>query len=154
MFSLKSACSLMVLAAAVGLSFATPAAAQEYGYSYGPPGPTEEVIVTAPRSTFREDYGSGARSLDLPPQKVSLSQAVRFDDLDLATWDGAAELRHRVRAAAHRVCRDLLEAYPLHQVNGSNCYRDAVRDGLVRADEAIATVQSYRGGYGYVYDYP
>ena len=154
MYSLKSACSLTVLAAAIGLSFSTPTVAQEYGYAYGAPPPTEEVIVTAPRSTFREQRDGGRGTLDLPPSKISLSQAVSYSDLNLARWDDALELRHRVRAAAHDVCRELAEAYPLHQISGSNCYRDAVRNGLVRANSAIASAQAYGWGYSYGYEEP
>jgi UrcA family protein len=132
-----------LLAGAAGLLLAAaPASAQSYGpYNEAPyAGPAdEEVIVTAPRERrFREQW-SGTRPLDFPPERVSLSRSVRFDDLDLSTWQGAGELRRRVRHAARAVCGDLREAYPFQRLTTSTpCYRDAVEDGLVRADEAIS----------------
>jgi UrcA family protein len=143
-----------LLAGAAGMLFlAAPALAQDYGpppdegaYASGPP---EEVIVQAPRLRFRAEQ-SGPRSLDLPPEKVSLSTAVRYDDLDLASWEGARELRARVHRAAHHVCGQLADAFPVYQLNGTRCYRDAVENGLIRADEAISTArQNYVYGYGY-----
>ncbi|MBV9570602.1 MAG: UrcA family protein [Alphaproteobacteria bacterium] len=142
-----------VLGAVVGagLLLAIPAGAQEYvAYgAYG--GPPEEVIVTAPRERFREQ-GSGLRSFAFPPEKVSLSQNVRYDDLDLATWDGAGELHRRVRHAARAVCGELREAYPFQSLTSApNCYRQAVESGLVRADAAI--VRAHAGSYYYGYEY-
>jgi UrcA family protein len=139
-------------ATAAALFLAAPALAQDYGPyedgAYPPPpaeysvGPSEEVIVTAPRLRFREENGSGPRSLDLPPEKVSLSKAVSYRDLDLTTWDGADRLRARVVRAAHHVCAQLRDAYPFEQISTSNrCYRDAVDNALIRADEAIATAR-------------
>jgi UrcA family protein len=146
--------SAALFAGTAGALLAVPAAAQDYGYGavvYGPPA-DEEVIVTAPPSVFREQ-GSGLRSLTLPPEKVSLSRAVHYGDLDLASWQGANELRHRVVATAQQVCGELRDAYPFERLSTSNsCFRDAMENGLLRADEAIADAQfryGYRYGYGY-----
>lgn len=146
----SSARTAALLAGAAGmLLLAAPALAQDYGPpppdgAYANP-PPDEVIVQAPR--FRTEQ-NGPRSLDLPPEKVSMSTAVRYDDLDLVSYQGARELRYRVRAAAHRVCGELADAFPVYQLNGTRCYRDALQNGLVRADEAIATArQSYFYGY-------
>ena len=109
-------CALLAVAAGLLLG-AGPAAAQGYG-GYGPTaysGPPEEVIVIAPRERFREQGGS----LDIPPDKVSLSTRVRYDDLDLLSWDGAQALRARVREAARHVCRHLAEAYPFQRLSTS-----------------------------------
>ena len=146
--SLKSIhCAL--LAAAAGLLLgAGPAAAQDYG-GYGPSaysGPPEDVIVVAPRERFREQGGS----LDLPPAKVSLSTRVRYDDLDLLSWDGEQTLRARVREAARHVCRHLAEAYPFQRLSTSpSCYRETVENGLLRADQAI---NSARDDFLYGYE--
>jgi UrcA family protein len=139
-------CALLAAAAGVMLG-AAPALAQDYG-GYGPAaysGPPEDVIVVAPRERFREQGGT----LDLPPDKVSLSTRVRYDDLDLLTWDGAQTLRARVREAARRVCRHLAEAYPFQRLSTApSCYRETVENGLLRADEAINAVQDdYLYGY-------
>src|SRR6476659_7359564 len=78
-----------------------PASAQGYGYGGYYSGPAdEEVIVTAPPGVFREQ-GYGPRSLDFPPERVSLSRAVHYGDLDLRRWRGATELRRRVVYTAH-----------------------------------------------------
>src|SRR6476646_10806949 len=132
-------CGFFAAATCVVLG-STPAIAQDYG-SYGPTaysGPPEEVIVIAPRERFREQGGS----LNLPPERVSLSTRVRYDDLDLLSWDGAQTLRFRVREAARHVCRHLAEAYPFQRLSSSpGCYREAVENGLLRADEAINAAQ-------------
>jgi len=125
------------------------ASAQGYGYGGYYSGPAdEEVIVTAPPERFREQ-GFGPRSLDFPPERVSLSRAVHYGDLDLRTWRGASELRRRVVYTAHGICGELRDAYPFHRLSTSNrCERDAVENGLVRADAAIRDA-----GWGYVYGY-
>jgi len=138
--SLKSIQVAFLVTAAGLLIGAAPAAAQGYG-GYGPAAysaPPETVIVTAPRERFREQGGS----LDLPPDRVSLSVPVRYDDLDLLTWDGAQTLRMRVREAARGVCRRLAEAYPFHRLSTDpGCYRQTVENALLRADEAINAAQ-------------
>ena len=147
--SLRSRSSIALAAASLLLG-AGSALAQDYGPP--PPGaypePPEEVIVTAPRlPPFREE-GSGPRLVNLPPEKVSLSMSVRYDDLDLISWRGASELRWRVSEAAHQVCGELRQAYPLRQLPGTRCYRDALENGLIRANEAISTARHY-AWYGY-----
>jgi UrcA family protein len=141
----------LVFSAAGLLLSATPGAAQPYG-AYAAP-PPEEVIVTAPRPNlpnFREEGGGGLRSMDVPPERVSLTTHVRYDDLDLTAPDGAYELRRRVRTAARQVCRNLAEAYPFYQISRSRgCYRDAVDRALVHADEAIQTARADYFYYGY-----
>jgi UrcA family protein len=142
--------SIIAVAAAGLIASGSVALGQDYGPP--PPGaypePPETIIVTAPPvPRFREE-GSGPRLVNLPPEKVSLSTNVRYDDLNLATWDGARQLRWRVRDAAHQVCGELRDAYPLRQLQGTRCYRDAVENGLIRADEAISTAR-YRAWYGY-----
>lgn len=67
-----------------------------------------------------------------------LSTAVPAGDLDLTTPGGARALRVRVRHAAHAVCGELRDAYPLYQLPGTSCLREALQNGLVKADEAIA----------------
>ncbi len=137
----------LVVGAAVSLMAAAPAFAQDYGpyddEAY-PAGPTEEVIVAAPRPIFPE-----GQRLNGPLQKVSLTTAVPYNDLDLRTHSGARELRFRVRTAARDVCAQLTEAYPVYQLNGTSCYRGAVENGLVRANAAISDARlSYYYGYG------
>lgn len=122
--------------------------AQPYG-SYGPygpayqSGPPEQVEVIAPR--FRE---APEQKLNGPLERVSLSTAVPYSDLDLATREGARELRRRVRDAAWNTCSQLADAYPVYQLNGTHCYREALDNALVRADAAITSARvDYRQAY-------
>ena len=157
----RISCKLSLLAAAsvFGLVLAAgPAAAQDYYGSadddYAPPAgravpppapaydqsvPAEEVIVTAPRPRFEERRGElGGRVED-----VSLSQDVRYDDLDLTTPEGAHELRDRIRYTAREECRRLDQMYPIASDDSPPCYRTAVDDGMQQADEAIGRARSY-----------
>jgi UrcA family protein len=121
-----------LLAGAVGLLLAAPAAAQEYGYrqaSYE--SSPESVTVYAPR--FRAE---SSRPLDAP-DRIQLSQKIEMDDLDLRTRRGARELRHRVRETAQAVCEQLYAAYPHPELPGTRCYSDTVHTAMLRADHAI-----------------
>jgi len=112
-------------AAMLTLGFAgSPVFAQDYN---GP----ESVIVTAP--DFRVE-GNPMRNV---PEKISLSTQVRTDDLDLNSWRGQRTLRWRVRDAAQDVCTQLYQAYPLHELQGTSCYKQALEDGMLRANVAI-----------------
>jgi len=99
--------------------------------------PSETVIVTAPR--FHVD---GATRMNTMPERVSLSTSVRYDDLDLTSREDAYVLRGRIREAARSVCAELRDAYPFRPLNGTSCYRDALENGLMRADEAIRDARS------------
>lgn len=142
----RSSLTIALMAAGAALALAAPAArAQDnYDQQYGPGyyGPNEDVEVIAPR--FHEQ----SRKLNGPLEKVSLSTRVRYSDLDLADWRDAQELRYRVRSAAHDMCAQLADAYPVYQLNGTSCIRDAVRDGLVRADRAIKEARFNAREYG------
>jgi UrcA family protein len=109
---------------------ASAAIAQDYS---GP----ESVTVTAPR--FHADDSK----LGGPLERVSLSGAVRYDDLNLQTREGARELRWRVREQARAVCRNLAEAYQVYQMNGTSCYKTALDNALVKAGEAIQDARDY-----------
>jgi UrcA family protein len=139
----------LLAASAVGLGLvvsSSGASAQSYGY--GPPAPyvatpSEEVIVTAPR--YRNDHNY----LNVPPENVSLSQPVRYDDLNLRTREGARELRRRVRIVADQVCGRLSNEYPVDVNGDATCYRNAVAEARPRVDAAIQTARGYPPGlYG------
>jgi UrcA family protein len=129
--------SLFVLAGVVALCGS--AAAQDYGYGPAPASYEERVPVEAPRIHVEP----GARFGDVP-EKLSMTSYVRYDDLDLTTRDGARELRARVREEARAVCRGLIEAYPVHTIQGQSCYKDASDNALVKADEAISEARHER----------
>lgn len=139
----------LALSALAAVFAASSASAQEYG-PY-PPEPTarpaDEVIVIAPhhrRSNERSDIGA-------PIETVGMNRPVRFDDLDLSTPWGAQRLRARVRYTAQAMCKQLDAQYPVNAPDEprdafgtTNCYRDAVADGMDQADQAIEQAQSYR----------
>lgn len=150
--SSKISAGITAAAALALFAVASPVSAQPYGAYETYSTPPEEVIVTAPRPhpQFREEGGGGLRSMDVPPEKVSLTTHVRYDDLDLLSPEGAHELRVRVREAAHHVCRDLAEAYPFYRIaNSESCYREAVDSALVHANEAIGNRRANIYYYGY-----
>jgi UrcA family protein len=114
------------------------AASSAFAQDYNDP---ESVTVTAPH--FRAD----STPLNGPLERVSLSGIVRYDDLNLQTREGARELRGRVREEAQAVCQNLAQAYQVYQMNGTSCYKDALDNALVKADEAIQDARfsdSYR----------
>jgi len=114
------------------------------GYGYGPPTVQEEVPVIAP--ALRGE----TRPLGAPPGRVSTSTVVHYGDLDLTTRYGARALRMRVRQAAHDVCAQLADVYPVYQLNGTSCYKTAVDDALIRVDEAVSAARRefrYNAGY-------
>jgi len=139
--SANSALRVPLLASAIAL-VASPVFAQDYG-TYGPP---ESVIVNAPRIRFDTlPYSHTA-------EKATMSVNVSYADLDLRTYQGARELRQRVREQARAICDTLSDYYPVRQMPGTSCYKSAAEDGLVHANEAIDTARQiyrveYYGGY-------
>jgi UrcA family protein len=128
---------LALAAAAAGALFAGSAAfAQDDGNTNNvayTPADAESVIVEAPYNIQADRQKFGL------PAKLTASRAVPFSDLNLATRDGARELRQRVRAAAQDICRTLDDASGTHEQPGATkCYEGALKNGMVRADAAIA----------------
>ncbi|MBI3675637.1 MAG: UrcA family protein [Proteobacteria bacterium] len=101
----------------------------------------EEVQVQAPRMHI--DRGP----LNGPVEKVSASIAVHYADLDLRTRTGARELRVRVRDAAQEVCAQLAGAYRFYDAPGTSCYKTALNNAMVRADEVIDGARQYHHDY-------
>jgi len=149
---------LLAAASVVGLTLAVlPAAAQDDDYGpapqyapegdYAPPpdaqydqaAPDEDVIVRVPRPRYTPREGA----LGAPVENVSLSQEVRYDDLDLTTQDGVDELRERIRDTARAECRQLDAMYPVAADDSPPCFRTAMEDAMQQADEAIDRARSY-----------
>jgi|ERR1700749_2867378 len=141
----------MKLSGILALSVATltltgAAIAQDNGYYQN--GPTEEVIVTAPNYNFEQ------RNTNAPPGKLTLSQRVRIDDLDLTSNRDAHELRVRVRETARDICERLRDEIPYAASQSHPCYRETVEAGLLRADSAIRSARdNYRDDYYNQADY-
>jgi UrcA family protein len=103
--------------------------------------------VIAPRHRHSEERSD----IGAPIGDVGLTRPVRFDDLDLSTPWGAQRLRERIRYTARAMCKRLDAEYPVNAPDeprdafgSTNCYRDAIADGMDQADQAIAQAQSYR----------
>lgn len=140
MTSRNHSLKIVLLAGAFGASLAAlPANAQDYprdGYAtyHG----AEEVIVRAPRHHPRERSSIGA-----PIETVSLSEPVRFDDLDLNSDRDVWRLQNRIHAKARALCRRLDVAHPIDVSDTpQTCYRDAVADAM---DQLEAAVDQRRG---------
>lgn len=89
----------------------------------------DEVVVPAPYRYRGE-------------RPMTLSRAVSYRDLDLATYEGQRVLKMRIRATARDVCRELGEG----RGNGGpllrSCEDDAVRSARGQSRYAIARAQS------------
>ncbi|HWD50724.1 MAG TPA: UrcA family protein [Rhizomicrobium sp.] len=124
----------LVLGGAAAVALTMSASAQDYGrYDDASYQTQEEIQVTAPRY-----HADGTQKLNGTLEKMSLSTPVSYSDLDLRSRNGARELRARIRDAAADTCAQLADAYPVQQLQGTNCYKTALNDGLTKADEAIS----------------
>ena len=97
---------LGAIAGALLLS-AQPALAQPTGLAPSASG----VSVVAPRMAGPRVSPFPA-FFDVPIETASVSQRVRFADLDISRPAGVAALRERVRTAAQAACNDLERRYP------------------------------------------
>ena len=123
-------------ASVLALAIAPPASAQQYDDGPAYSGPTEEVIVQAPRHHPQRSV------IGAPIEDVAISREVRFDDLDLRTSSGAHRLRERVRETARALCQRLDVAYPIATEDSPPCYQSALRDAMYQADGAIHAARS------------
>ena len=130
---------LAILAGAIGVVIAASAAhSQDRDRATGYDNPSTETIeVIGPRLRVERSPMNG------PVQRISFSRLVRYDDLNLRTSSGARELRVRIRDTAHDICAQLAAAYPIPEASGTSCYRTALQDAQLRADEAIHDARSY-----------
>jgi UrcA family protein len=117
-----------VAALALGAAAAATPAAAQYTYDSGHT-TIDEIVATAPYR-YRGD------------RPTSLSRAVSYRDLDLATYDGQQVLKMRIRATARDICRDLGEG----RGNGGSllrsCEDDAVRSARGQMRMAVARAQA------------
>ena len=141
--------SALLIGSALGfMAIVSTAGAQDYGPPpgpgyYGPP--PEEVIVRPPHNYAPERSAIGA-----PIENVAISREVRIGDLDLRTHWGARELRNRISYTATTLCNRLNAMYPITADGSGDCYRDAMRDAMAQAHQAISVA---RGGDGYDDEY-
>jgi UrcA family protein len=136
----------LLIGTAIGLLLiASSAGAQDYppppdAPYYGTP--NEEVIVRAP------PYVQHRSAIGAPIEDVAVSREVVIGDLDLRTGWGVHELRSRISFTATTLCNRLNAMYPVSADNSSDrdCYRNAMRDAMAQAHDAIRAARGY-GGY-------
>jgi UrcA family protein len=90
----------------------------------------ENVEISVPRFVVPDKSGA-----TLMPH--SLSQQVRYDDLDLRTAEGAYILRSRARLTALLMCRELDERFPLTYPDPNSCYHISAKEATYAANVAI-----------------
>jgi len=117
------------------------------GANAQPADQTEEVHVTAPHFLQSEP-----NRLNGTLEKLSLSDVVYYNDLDLRTRAGAQALRLRVRDKAAEICEQIAQAYPVREAPGTSCFKDAYQTGMLHAGEAISDAR-YGRHYAYDVDY-
>lgn len=96
---------------------------------------TEEVTVRGPgiQSTEVERTSSGVRVMML-----TVSYKVSYEDLDLTTTEGMAELTQRIEDAARQGCREIGLAYHRAQPNDWLCTRYATKEALAEVRQLVA----------------
>jgi UrcA family protein len=83
------------------------------------------------------------RSSIAPISQTTLQYHVRYDDLDLATRDGADVLRERVMGAAKSACADL-DRMHFSWAKDVSCIRSVERNVRSQVENAIKQAQQVR----------
>ncbi|HEX4159982.1 MAG TPA: UrcA family protein [Rhizomicrobium sp.] len=106
-------------------------------------GPNETVTVIAPH--FRAD----STPLNGPLERMYLSKPIRYTTRDLLDPARAQVLRWKVWRAAHDVCDQLRETYPVYRMSTApTCFREAYNDAIVKIDSRITGARlAYWYGY-------
>ena len=96
---------------------------------------TEEVTVRGPgiQATEVERSATG-----VPVVMFTVSYKVSYEDLDLTTAEGMAELTKRVEDAAKQGCREIGQAYRTAQPSDWLCARHATREAMDEVRQLVA----------------
>ena len=96
---------------------------------------TEEVTVRGPgiQSTEVERSSTG-----VPVVMFTVSYKVSYEDLDLTTTEGMAELTKRIEDAAMQGCREIGLAYRTAQPSDWLCAKYATKEALAEVQQLIA----------------
>lgn len=96
---------------------------------------TEEVTVRGPgiQSTEVERSSTG-----VPVVMFTVRYKVLYEDLDLTTTEGMAELTKRIEDAARQGCREIGLAYRTAQPSDWLCARHATREALDEVQQLMA----------------
>ena len=92
---------------------------------------SDTITVTAPRIV-------GRNSLGAPFEQVTVARFIGYDGLDLRTDGGVAELKKRVASAAHELCQELDNKYPMGKPDAERCAMDSIENSQAQIDAAIA----------------
>jgi UrcA family protein len=112
---------------AASMSIARIAAAQEL----------PEIVVSGTRVIAKTP---AADSHGFPVLDMSVSIAVSYAGLDLASAAGAAELGKRVDDAAKQACKEIANQRPYRQfrTSESECAKEAAEKGMVKVHALVA----------------
>lgn len=122
--------TLTVLATlSLGLTPLTPGAAQ--AQTSAEPAAADRPVITVIAPRARQ---TGRTYTGVPIETLTAQSIVTFDDLNLRTSAGQAELKERVAKAAKTACAWLDEVYPLATPIGPD---DCVLDAQKRANDQI-----------------
>ena len=96
---------------------------------------TEEVTVRGPgiQSTEVERTATG-----VPVVMFTVSYKVSYEDLDLTTTDGMAELTKRIEDAAKLGCREIGLAYRTAQPSDWSCAKHATKEAIAEVEQLVA----------------
>jgi UrcA family protein len=101
------------------------------------------IIATAAFSALASGFSAvGAAGAPAP------TEIVKYDDLNVSTADGAAELYRRIRLAAAHVCSSFDRPLDLNsQASKADCIRQAISHGVTALNQpALFTVYKANGG--------
>lgn len=96
---------------------------------------TEEVTVRGPGIQSAEVERS---STGVPVVMFTVSYKVSYEDLDLTTTEGMAELTKRIEDAAKQGCREIGQAYRTAQPSDWLCARHASKAALDEVQQVVA----------------
>lgn len=96
---------------------------------------TEEVTVRGPGIQSTEVERS---SIGVPVVMFTVSYKVSYEDLDLTTTDGMAELTKRIEDAAKQGCREIGLAYRTAQPSDWSCARHATKEAIAEVEQLVA----------------
>lgn len=96
---------------------------------------TEEVTVRGPgiQSTEVERSSTGVAVV-----MFTVSYKVSYEDLDLTTADGMAELTKRIEDAAKQGCREIGLAYRTAEPSDWSCARHATKEAIAEVEQLVA----------------
>jgi UrcA family protein len=95
----------------------------------------DEVTVRAPGIEKTEVKRS---STGVPVVMFTVSYKVSYEDLDLRTTEGMAELTKRIEDAAKQGCREIGLAYRTAQPSGWLCARHASKEAMAEVQQSVA----------------